>query len=60
MGNITRSLRAALYASENLPAARTIVNSWAVEGLLVSRAKEAISVDVWCQTWYVLINTELE
>ena len=38
-------LRAALYYSENLPAVRTIVNNWTVEGLLVSRKKEAINVD---------------
>ena len=45
---ITRSatwLRAALYYSENLLAIRTIVNNWTGEGLLVSRAKEAINVD---------------
>ena len=36
-------LRAALYYSENLPAVRTIVNNWTGEGLLVSRAKEAIN-----------------
>ena len=43
-------LRAALHYSENLPALRTIVNNWTDEGLLVSRGKESINVDVWCQT----------
>ena len=38
-------LRAALYYSENLPAVRIIVNCWTGEGLLVSRAKEAINID---------------
>ena len=38
-------LRAALYYSENLPAVRTILSNWTGEGLLVSRAKEAINVD---------------
>ena len=38
-------LRAALYYSENLPAVRTIVNSWTSAGLLVSRAKETINVE---------------
>ena len=37
-------LRAALYYNENLPAVRTIVNNWTSEGLLVSRAKDAINV----------------
>ena len=39
-------LRAALYYSENLPAVRTIVNNWTSAGLLVSRAKDAINVDL--------------
>ena len=30
---------------ENLSAVRTIVNNWTGEGLIVSRAKEAINVD---------------
>ena len=38
-------LRAALYYSENLPAVRTIVNNWTSAGLLVSRAKDTISVE---------------
>ena len=37
--------RATLYYSENLPAVHTIVNNWTGEGLLVSRAKEAINMD---------------
>ena len=37
-------LRAALYYSENLPAVRTIVNSWTSAGLLFSRAKDVINV----------------
>ena len=39
-------LRAALYYSENLPAVRTIVNNSTRAGLLVSRAKNAINVDL--------------
>ena len=38
-------LRAVLYYSENLPAVRTIVNSWTSAGLLLSRAKDAINVE---------------
>ena len=38
-------LRAALYYSENLPGVRTIVNNWTSAGLLVSRAKDAITVE---------------
>ena len=38
-------LRAALYCSENLPAVPTIVNNWTSAGLLVIRAKDAISVE---------------
>ena len=38
-------LRAALYYRENFPAVRTVVNNWTSEGLLVSRAKEAVNVD---------------
>ena len=38
-------LRAVLYYSENLPAARTIVNNWTSAGLLVSRARDAINVE---------------
>ena len=38
-------LRAVLYYNENLPTVRTIVNNRTGEGLLVSRAKEAINVD---------------
>ena len=38
-------LRAALNYSENLPAVCIIANNWIGEGLLVSRAKEAINVD---------------
>ena len=38
-------LRRALYYSENLPAVRTIISNWADEGLLITRAKEAINVD---------------
>ena len=38
-------LRAALYYSENLPAVRTIVNSWTSAGLLLSRAKDAINAE---------------
>ena len=56
----TTWLRAALYNSKNFPTACNIVNNWTRESLLVSRAKEAINVNVWCQTWYVLITTELE
>ena len=37
--------RAALYYSENFPAVRTIVNSWTSAVLLVSRAKDAVSVE---------------
>ena len=37
-------LRAALYYSEYGPAVRTTVNNWTGEGILVSRAKEAINV----------------
>ena len=38
-------LRAVLYYSENLPAVHTIVNNWTSAGLLVSRAKDGISVE---------------
>ena len=38
-------LRAALYYNENIPAVCTTVNNWTSAGLLVSRAKEAISVE---------------
>ena len=38
-------LRAALYYSKNLLAVRTIVNNWTSGGLLVSQAKDVISVD---------------
>ena len=38
-------LKAALYYSQNLPLVHTIINNWTSEGLLVSRAKEAINVD---------------
>ena len=38
-------LRAALYYRENVPAIRTIVNSWTSAGLLVRRAKDAINVE---------------
>ena len=38
-------LRAALYYSENLPAVRTVFNSWTSAGLLVSRAKDAINME---------------
>ena len=52
---------ALLYYSKNIPVVRTIVNDWIGEGLLVSRATEAIIVDGLVpdlQTWFVLINTE--
>ena len=38
-------LRAVLYYSENLPAVRTIVNSWTSAGILLSRAKDAINAE---------------
>ena len=38
-------LRAALYYNENLLAVRTIVKNWTSEGLLVSRANDAINVE---------------
>ena len=38
-------LRAALYYSENLPAVRTIVNTWTSVCFLVSRAKDANNVE---------------
>ena len=38
-------LKIALYCSENLPAALTIVNNWTSADLLVSRAKDAINVE---------------
>ena len=60
-------LKAALYYSENLPCVRTIVNNWAGEGLLVSRAKEAINVNGLVpdlvrnnQYWTLATNVELE
>ena len=37
-------LRAALYYSENLPAVRTIVNSWTGESLVVSREQKKLSM----------------
>ena len=43
-------LKAVLYYSKNLPAVRTIVNNWTGEGLLISRAKEAINVNGLCHT----------
>lgn len=36
-------LSAAFFYSENLPVVRTIVNNWEDEGLLVTRAKEAVN-----------------
>ena len=39
-------LGAAVYNNENLLAVCTIVNNWTSKGLLVSRAKNAINVDL--------------
>ena len=59
-------LRATIYYSENLPAVCTIVNIWTGEGLLVSRAQEAINVDglvrdlIWINQYRTLAtNVEL-
>ena len=53
-------LRAALFYSKNLPAVRAIVNNWTGEDLLVRLAKKLLMRMVWCQTWFVLIDTGLE
>ena len=58
-------LRAALYYSENLPAVCTIVNNWTSAGLLVSRAKDTITVEDLVsdlvkinQNWTLAANVE--